>query len=261
MNRRGEAAALTALALLLLALNLTPITNNDLFLHLKTGEVVLETHAVPLPDDYSALARGRPYVAHEWLAAGLFRLVLGALGFNGLVLMKVFVAFGVAGLLYAAARRLGASPAAAVSCLAFVMILAASRFMERPHIFTYLLTAAFIMLALPDRPKAFPELELLNHVPIYLVIITISRDLFISLVAMVMYMALGRTKFPPSLLGKLTTTAQILTVAVTLLCNYLGLVSAVWVPTLIWLSLSLTVLSGFHYIYLATPLANKEPRS
>ncbi len=154
MNRRGEAAALTALALLLLALNLTPITNNDLFLHLKTGEVVLETHAVPLTDDYSALARGRPYVAHEWLAGVLFRLVLGALGFNGLVLMKVFVAFGVAGLLYAAARRLGASPAAAVSCLAFVMILAASRFMERPHIFTYLLTAAFLWLLARRRAGA-----------------------------------------------------------------------------------------------------------
>jgi len=124
-----------------------------------------------------------------------------------------------------------------------------------------LLTAAFIMLALPDRPRAFPELELVNHVPIYLVIITISRDLFISLIAGVMYMALGRTKFPPSLLGKLTTTAQILTVAVTLLCNYIGEVSAIWVPTLIWLSLALTVLSGFHYIYLATPLANKEPRT
>ena len=123
-----------------------------------------------------------------------------------------------------------------------------------------LLTAAFIMLALPDRPKAFPQLELVNHVPIYLVIITISRDLFISLIAMVMYMALGRTKFPPSILGKLTTTAQILTVAVTLLCNYLGQVSVIWVPTLIWLSLSLTVLSGFHYIYIATPLADKEPR-
>ena len=124
-----------------------------------------------------------------------------------------------------------------------------------------LLTAAFIMLALPDRPKAFPELVLVNHVPIYLVIITISRDLFISLIAGVMYMALDRTKFPPSLLGKLTTTAQILTVAVTLLCNYLGRVSAVWVPSLIWLSLALTVLSGFHYIYLATPLAGKEPKA
>jgi hypothetical protein len=146
VNRRGEVAALTALALLLLALNLTPITNNDLFLHLKTGDIVLESHSVPRIDDYSAVARGRPYVAHEWLAGVLFRLVQKALGFNGLVLMKVIVAMGVAGLLHATARRLGASPAASLSCLAFVMILAAARFMERPHVFTFLMTAAFLWL-------------------------------------------------------------------------------------------------------------------
>lgn len=167
MNRRGEAAALTVLALLLIALNLTPITNNDLFLHLKTGQVVLETRTVPRTDDYSALARGRPYVAHEWLAAVLFRLVQAGLGFNGLILMKVCVALGVAGLLYAAARRRGASPAAGVSCLAFVMILAASRFMERPHIFTYLMTAAFLWLlarrraGLPAPLRAFVPLQIL----------------------------------------------------------------------------------------------------
>ncbi len=167
MSRRGEAAALTALALLLLALNLTPITNNDLFLHLKTGQVVLETRTVPQIDDYSALARGRPYVAHEWLAAVLFRLVEAGLGFNGLILMKVCVALGVAGLLYAAARRLGASPAAASSCLAFVMILVAWRFMERPHIFTYLMTAAFLWLlarrrtGAPAPPWAFVLMQII----------------------------------------------------------------------------------------------------
>ncbi|HEY3176524.1 MAG TPA: CDP-alcohol phosphatidyltransferase family protein [Candidatus Polarisedimenticolia bacterium] len=122
-----------------------------------------------------------------------------------------------------------------------------------------LLTAAFVMLALPDGTKAFPELLLVNRVPIYLVIITISRDVFISLIALVMYMSLGQTRFKPSVFGKLTTTIQILTVAVILLCNYLGRISAVWVPTLIWSSLSLTLLSGFHYIYRATSMASLEP--
>jgi len=144
--RRGEAAALLALALLLLDLNITPITNNDLFLHLKTGELILETHAVPRTDDYSALARGRPYVAHEWLAAVVLRLVQGALGFNGLILLKAVTAIAVAALLYATSIELGAPPAAAIGALAFVMILAASRFMERPHIFTYLMTATFLLL-------------------------------------------------------------------------------------------------------------------
>jgi cardiolipin synthase len=101
-------------------------------------------------------------------------------------------------------------------------------------------------------------MELLNRVPIWLVIITISRDVFISLIALVMYMTLGKTSFPPSFLGKLTTTAQVLTVAVILLANCLSTRSEVLVPGLIWASLTMTLISGFHYIYLGTRLANRE---
>ncbi|HET6373935.1 MAG TPA: CDP-alcohol phosphatidyltransferase family protein [Candidatus Polarisedimenticolia bacterium] len=122
-----------------------------------------------------------------------------------------------------------------------------------------LLTAAFVMLALPDGTKAFPGLVLHNRIPIFLVIITISRDVFISLISLVMYMTLGQTRFPPSLLGKLTTTIQILTVAVILLFNWLGRESVVPVQIMIWSCLALSVSSGFHYIYLATCLANQEP--
>jgi len=121
-----------------------------------------------------------------------------------------------------------------------------------------LLTAAFVMLALPDGPRAFPELMLVNRVPIFLVIITISRDVFISLISMVMYMALGQTRFPPSLPGKMTTTIQVLTVAVILLGNYLAVELVVIVPLLVWSTLAVTLVSGFHYIYLATRLASGE---
>ncbi len=121
-----------------------------------------------------------------------------------------------------------------------------------------LLTAAFIMLALPDSPKAFPEMMLTNRVPIFLVIITISRDVFISLISMVMYMTLGQTRFPPSLPGKVTTTVQILTVAVILLGNFIGRELVVIVPALVWITLAITLISGFHYIYLATRLATRE---
>lgn len=144
--RRGEAVALAALVVLLLALNITPITNNDLFLQLKTGETILTTGHVPRVDDYSALARGRPFIAHEWLTSVLFQLVQAAFGWNGLIALKVLTAIAVAGLLYAAARLLGAPPPIAVPALAFVMILAAWRFMERPHVLTYLNTAAFLLL-------------------------------------------------------------------------------------------------------------------
>jgi len=144
-SRRGETIALAALTLLILALSVTPTTNNDIFLHLKTGATILETGRVPHVDDYSALAGGRPYVAHEWLSAVVFRLAERLAGLNALIVLKTAVACLLGALLYAAARTLGASPSVTIPCLALVMILAAARIMERPHIFSYLLAAAFLL--------------------------------------------------------------------------------------------------------------------
>jgi len=121
-----------------------------------------------------------------------------------------------------------------------------------------LLTAGFVMLALPDQSKAFPELVLTNRIPIWVVIITISRDVFISLISLVMYMTVGQTRFPPSLPGKLTTALQLITVSVLLFGNYLGRQLVVLGPFLIWLTLAVTIASGFHYLYLATTVASRE---
>ncbi len=124
-----------------------------------------------------------------------------------------------------------------------------------------LLTSAFVMLALPDGTRAFPDLVLVNRVPVYLVIITISRDVFISLISLVMYMTQGQTRFPPTALGKVTTTVQILTVAIVLLGNLLGTPSLLLVPSLVWACLAMTLASGMHYIYRATRLAASAPPS
>ena len=153
---RGRTAAFGALALLIVAATLTPITNNDLFLHLETGERILATGQVPVVDDYSALARGRPFIAHEWLAGVLFRLVEQAFGVHGvdaLILFQCGVALLVAFVLHRAAMAMGALPSISIPCLAFVMLLAAARFLERPHIFGYLLTALFLLLLARRRQR------------------------------------------------------------------------------------------------------------
>src|SRR5512136_1431174 len=45
-----------------------PFANNDLWLHLKTGSLILEQGRVPRADAYTFTRAGAPYVAHEWLA-------------------------------------------------------------------------------------------------------------------------------------------------------------------------------------------------
>jgi hypothetical protein len=52
----------------------------------------------------------------------------------------------VALVLYRAAAAQGAAPEITLPCLALVMILAAARFLERPHIFSYLLLALYLLV-------------------------------------------------------------------------------------------------------------------
>lgn len=111
---------------------------------------------MPHVDDYSALAHGRPYIAHEWLAAVLFRLVATASGghpFEGLVLAKVLLSLLIAASLAAAARLEGSDDLVTLPCLALVMILAAARVQERPHLFAWLLMASCLLVLARRRAR------------------------------------------------------------------------------------------------------------
>jgi cardiolipin synthase (CMP-forming) len=118
-----------------------------------------------------------------------------------------------------------------------------------------LMTACFVILSIPDHPKSIPDFEIANHMPIYLTIVTISRDVFIVMIALLIHLTSGVAAFAPSVLGKLTTATQIVMVGVVLLLNWLAEPAPVLVQGLAWLTLALTVASGLHYIYRAARLA------
>jgi cardiolipin synthase (CMP-forming) len=105
-----------------------------------------------------------------------------------------------------------------------------------------LLTAAFIILTLPALPLAL-------HIPIWLTALTITRDVFILGSALAIYLKTRYTQFPPSLLGKCTTAAQLLMVAICMLGNFAeGTAFAVF-PYVKYLTLIFTLASGLHYSY------------
>lgn len=88
-------------------------------------------------------------------------------------------------------------------------------------------------------------------IPAWLTVTTLSRDAIIVLSVAIINLTVGRRVFYPSLLGKLTTGSQLLTVGVVLLVNATGAR-----PPGLWLlfaaTLALTVGSGVHYLYLAS---------
>ena len=109
-----------------------------------------------------------------------------------------------------------------------------------------LLVSGFILLT--DYPAMFEDVPMVARLPIWLSILAISRDIFIVAIALMMYLAYGRTRFDPTVWGKLTTVAEAVTIGLFVLAN----ATEVAFPVLgaaVWVTLALILISGFHYLF------------
>jgi cardiolipin synthase (CMP-forming) len=90
-----------------------------------------------------------------------------------------------------------------------------------------------------------------NLIPVTITALVFGRDVGILLVAALLYAAVGRREFNPSLFGKLNTVAQVTAVAVVLLHQ---IYDARWVVGLqkvaLYATIVLTVASGLHYSWM-----------
>jgi hypothetical protein len=71
----------------ILAMAARSVGDPDVWWHLKTGELIAQTRAVPRTDPFSFTRSGHPWVAHEWLSEliiyGIFRIS----GWGGLIVV------------------------------------------------------------------------------------------------------------------------------------------------------------------------------
>lgn len=120
-----------------------------------------------------------------------------------------------------------------------------------------LLVTSFIVLSLPTIspqpvPRHFP-------VPFWVTAAVISRDIFIIVGAAAINIVTGFRGFRPSWLGKISTTVQILAIALILIAASFPSLSG-YLPTVYTTVFSFAVLSGVHYIFFASRLLNEERR-
>jgi len=89
--------------------------------------------------------------------------------------------------------------------------------------------------------------------PVTVTVLVFGRDVAILLVAAILYAAVGRREFHPSIWGKANTLAQIASVAAVLLHQ---LTPAYWVAVFRTVALdttiALTVISGLHYAWVVS---------
>ena len=105
-----------------------------------------------------------------------------------------------------------------------------------------LLTAAFVTLSIPS-------LQLPLHIPTWLTVLTISRDVLIALSVLAIHIQTQHTSFPPSLLGKCTTAVQLLMVGVCMLANFEPKLASALFNVVKYCTLAFTLASGLHYSY------------
>lgn len=117
-----------------------------------------------------------------------------------------------------------------------------------------LLTGVFVTLTFPWLPVAL-------HIPAWLTILVISRDVLIAVSALIIHLQTGHSEFPPSILGKCTTALQLLTVGDCLLANIWRSFGVMLFQPLLFAALFLTITSGLHYFYRSVKIIESYQRA
>jgi cardiolipin synthase len=101
--------------------------------------------------------------------------------------------------------------------------------------------------------SAYVSLAVLKIVPGWLTVIVLTRDIIILLAIAIFAITEIKIEIKPSFVSKCTTVAQLVTIILALLNpNIPG--SELMKMSIFWITAALTIISGFHYIFIGMNL-------
>jgi cardiolipin synthase len=95
--------------------------------------------------------------------------------------------------------------------------------------------------------SAFVTLVLLGRLPVWLVIIVVSRDAILTMGSLIIYFTTRTLRIQPSLIGKLTTVMQLIVVTLSLVLMSYGTEMEI-ITILQWATAGVTIASGVQYV-------------
>lgn len=169
----------------LFLMTLRPISDPDFWWHLRTGQLIAQTHAIPHTDPFSFTNSGKPWVAHEWLSELLIYL-LYRLGSYGLLIF-VFSMLTTGAFLFAYLRSPQESlPYVAGFTLLLGAIATAPTWGVRPQMISLFISSLFLYLL--DRYRKEGKLQFLLPLPlITLAWVNLHAGYFLGLVIMAIH--------------------------------------------------------------------------
>ncbi|MEP7338126.1 MAG: hypothetical protein ABI977_10315 [Acidobacteriota bacterium] len=138
-------------ALLVLQLLITNswrfLLDSDTGWHIRTGELVLQTHGAPRSDPFSHTMFGQQWFAWEWLTDVLMAALHGWRGLAGVIGGAIFVLLASYAALYWLMIKRDADPMIACVILVFGAIVSISHWLARPHLLSIALMIVWCVLA------------------------------------------------------------------------------------------------------------------
>ena len=136
---------LVSLPALAFLLGCFPMADFDVWWHLRTGQLILETHTVPRVDLFTYTNATRPWIDVYWLYQVGLALLYRAGGASALVLLKATAGAGIVGL-----SMLGRRPGHRAWPLALAwlpgLLMVSGRLSERPEAASLVLLTAYLVL-------------------------------------------------------------------------------------------------------------------
>ena len=135
---------------------LVPMDETDVFFNLRLGELVLGSGRVPTENLLSFTHPRATDINLAWLFQIVLALAHRVAGIQGTVLLKTSFVLGAWALLFRVAVRRGAAPALTALLLSLAAWAAEPRFVERPHLVTFLGLAVLLLAierAETNRPR------------------------------------------------------------------------------------------------------------
>ena len=196
---------------------LTLLGDGDTGMHIRTGELILNTHAAPVRDPYSFTAPDTPWYAWEWLSDVTFASVHRLAGLKGVVLLSGTIICLAMIVLFRHMIWRGAGVHIALLLIVLVTGASSVHFLARPHIFTTLL--AVVTLWMLDRDWAKPGRRVWLLVPMAALWANLHGGFLVLIVALAVFLAsamLSRDRHRAYRYGALTAACS----AATLLNPY-----------------------------------------
>ncbi len=129
-------------------------------------------------------------------------------------------------------------------------------FDQRTELGAYLDPLADKMLII----TAFIGMGVLQYLPVWLVVIVISRDIFILLGIAIFTLTETNFEIDPSIWSKMTTCTQLFTICLVLLSSLITIPESVQMVLFI-LTAGITIISGSHYLLIGIKILDNKMES